>query len=380
MRLLAGLAAVIATAGALAQDDRPYPQGKRFPLGVYSVHTPEEMADVRDHGYNLGHTYHFKTDYLDAIAEAGIYGLPHLTDAEEADAKATIEALAAQECVGWWDLPEEQRWWREDEWALLTNLSAWTRKYDPLQRPNFMYLPGHYGVQAIAKYVPHLDIIGAGAYTEYIHQPRSWVRWRIETQIEAIKTAGFAVGSDYLNGEKTPIGIPMLFADLETMDVITPVEAYHDFYSCIAAGARGIVIFSYWHKRDLPVLQKTWEAYAKAGSEINGEEGLGDVILWGEDLPKPTVAIAKGPQQTAPFAPYGHAYEVRYPSVNVLAKRYEEQTYLIAVNSSERAVTAEIAGLEGTEAAVLFEDRTVEIVDGKLVDEFGWLGVHVYRM
>ena len=45
-------------------SERPYPQGRRFPLGLYSVHTPEEMAAVKAVGYNMGHRYGFGADLV----------------------------------------------------------------------------------------------------------------------------------------------------------------------------------------------------------------------------------------------------------------------------------------------------------------------------
>lgn len=381
--VLCSLCGVGAGCQAAGEDaERPYPQGRRFPLGLYSIHTIEEMKEAGRFGWNIAHCYGFKVEYLDTVKEGGLWALAHVEDKDEGAAKATLAQLAAYDCLAWYDLPEEQRYWRKDEFDLLKNLCQWTRKYDRKQRPNFMYLPGHYDSEAVAKYVPYLDIIGAGAYTEYAHQPRAWVRWRVESEIEAIRKAGFKVGPDYVHGEKTPIGIPMLFADLKAMDIISPVEAYHDFYSCIASGARGILLFSYWHQRDEAVLKKTYEAYAKAASEIAGPERLGEAVLFGTDLEGLRLRIIEGPERTCNFRPYGFKADLSYPSLNVLAKELEGALYLVAVNSSEQAVRAALKGLpdKAREARVLFENRTVAVTKGVLEDGFGWLGVHVYKV
>ena len=213
--------ATTAAQDAIDPESLVYPEGKRFPLVLYSIHTPEEMAEAGEAGWIVGHRYAFKAEYLELARAAGWLAVAHLrgkmkvevlpekaeTDAEaktgqaanteeaggtanpvkpqerpmtEQEAAAEIAGLASHENLAWWDLPEELRWWRPDEYDLVKNLSAWTRKYDPRQRPNFMYLPGHYGAAGVAKYVEYLDIIGAGTYTEYSHQPRAWVRWRQE--------------------------------------------------------------------------------------------------------------------------------------------------------------------------------------------------------
>lgn len=49
-------------------DQRPYPQGTRFPLGLYSIHTVEEMKDARKSGWNMAHRYGFKIDFLKVVA------------------------------------------------------------------------------------------------------------------------------------------------------------------------------------------------------------------------------------------------------------------------------------------------------------------------
>jgi len=375
----------------LAQGEAPYPQGKAFPLGLYSIGTLEEMKQEQPAGWNIAHAYSMKPEYLGIVREAGWFALAHLSKAGEPATKATIEDLVARGPVGWWDLPEEQRYWREDEYQTVKDLSAWARKYDPQRRPVFMYNAGHYQAEALARYVPYLDIIGAGTYTEYAHMPRGWVRWRTEETIRGIQLAGAKIGPDYLHGEKTPIGIPMLFYKDGAFDIISPIEAYHDLYSCLAAGARGLLVFSYWHKRDADVLHKSYQAYAKAAAEVSGPEGLGQALLFGEEAPL-TCQITEGPERTYAFRPTGVQQDVSFPSVNVLGKRYQGKLFVIAVNSSERAVKARIAGLPegvaqlrlpfeqalGTDGKPTDQKRTVPVEAGACEDGFGWLGVHVY--
>ncbi len=378
--------------------ERPYPQGNAFPLGLYSLDPREEMPQVLPFGWNFGHTYHFDATYLDAALANGLYSLAHIPRVEEETTWDTVREritdLAACEHVVWWDMPEELRWWRADEWEMVERIPALTRELDPLQRPNFMYIPTHYTAEAIAKYVPHFDIIGAGGYVEYHHMPRAWIRWRIEAEIDGIRRAGHEVGQDYLNGQRTPIAVLQLFYQPGNMGIISPLAARHDFWASIAAGARGVMIFSYWHKRDGGVLQATWEAYAKAAAEISSEEQLGQVFLFGEPYLDVSFGVTQGPRMSAPFQPYGYNHEIRYPSLNVRAWTFEGGLYILAVSSAERAVTARIFGLpEGApEAVALFErttadeeggepvERTAPITAGSLEDGFDGLGVHIYRI
>lgn len=393
------LAAVLAlTLPGVAQElpERPYPQGNAFPLGAFSLQPAEEMPQATRFGWNFGHSYQFDVAYLDAALANGLYSLASLPRPEGEVTWDTVRErvieYAAYDNVVWWNLPEELRYWRADEWEMVERMPRLTRELDPQQRPNFMYFPNHYTAAAMARYVPSLDIIGAGVYVDSVGLPRSWVRWRIEAEIEAIERAGHEVGRDYLAGQRTPILVPMLFWR-QGIDVIAPHEAYHDFWAGICAGARGVLVFSYWHQRDTEVLRQTWAAYSKAASEISGEERLGQVVLFGEPFAGLSFAVTGGPAMSAPFFPPGHSYEVRYPSLNVRGWRFEGNLYILAVNSAERAVTARLFGLpEGmTEARVLFETvtpeedgepvaRTVPVVGGSIEDSFAGLGVHIYRL
>ena len=425
-RFLLGIAASLAIASHGQEPPKPiYPAGTRFPLVLYSIHTVEEMKEVEPTGWNVGHRYSFRESYFDKIEEAGWLSVAHIegkvktktpakpapkkgdddataANLEEADGTGKgvaptdrlrteeevatdIRALAAHDALAWWDFPEEQRWWRKDEYQIVKNLSAWTRKHDPRQRPNYMYLPGHYSAKGIAKYVAYLDIVGTGIYTEYSHQSRAWVRWRMEETIRGIEEAGCTIGQDYLKGEKTPIGIPMMFSGgLLKSDPITPVGAYHDFWSCIASGARGIFVFSFWHRRDLPIFKKTWaDGYNRAAANLQAVPGLDQALLFGEDVPL-TVTVTKGSPRTATFRPYGLEEDISLPSVNVLGKKYGGKLYIVAVSSQERPVTAKISGLpEGISGLrVHCEKRKagdeITVTEGAIDDVFPWLTVHLY--
>ena len=398
-RILTFIALALPAAPILAQElpQRPYPQGNAFPLGLYSLDAREEMPEVTPFGWNFGHTYHFDATYLDAALANGLYALARLPRVEDDVTWDTIREriaeYAAYDNVVWWDFPEELRYWYEDEHEMLVRMSELTRELDPMQRPNYMYMPTHITAARVAMDAPWLDIIGCGGYTEYHHMPRPWMRYAIEREIEGIARAGFEVGQDYLVGQKTPIAVLQLFYQPENVSIISPIDARHDFWASIAAGARGVMIFSYWHKRDGGVLQATWEAYREAAAQLSGDEQLGQVFLFGEPAEDVEFAILDGPPMSAPFQPYGYDHEVRYPSLNVRALTWQGSLYVLAVSSAERGVTARLFGLpEGaTEAVALFEtvvpeegaeavQRTVPITAGSLDDSFGGLGVHVYRI
>ncbi|MFW5869143.1 MAG: hypothetical protein ACOCX2_15060, partial [Armatimonadota bacterium] len=361
IRTLAIAATLALATVAFAQElpERPYPQGDAFPLGAYSLQPAEEMPEVTPFGWNFGHSYQFSTDYLQAALINGLYSLARIPKVGEEtswdDIRARIEEYAAHDNVLWWDIPEELRYWVAEEQEMMERIPQLTREIDPMQRPNFMYMPTHATPGRIANDAPNLDIIGVGGYTEYHHMPRSWQRYAIEREIEGIQRAGFEVGRDYLAGEKTPIAVLQLFYN-QSMSIISPIDARHDFWASIASGARGVLIFSYWHKRDGGVLQPTWDAYSECARQLT-EGNLGPVFLFGEPYEDVSFGITSGPRMSAPFTPYGHNHEIRYPSLTVRAWTYEGDLYVLAVNSSERSIRAMLTGLpEGAaEATALFE-------------------------
>lgn len=378
------LVACISKAAPLTTEDI-YPQGKQFPLGLYSIHSVQEMNATRPSGWNIAHTYQFTPSFVQTAKEGKMYALANLPGESEPipenQAAATIAALAKSEPVVWWNFPEERRYWRAGERALIANYAKWTRKYDPKKRPNYMYIPGHYDTDDVQQYVADLDVIPASIYTTYAGQPHAWVRWRMESTMNAIKVAQAKIGSNYLNGEKIPVAILQLFYE-QGKKVITPEGAYHDFWQSIVSGARGILIFSYWHKRDHPNLESVWQMYNKAAKEITGSEQLGAAILFGDRSKKVSFQITSGPNRTNQFSVDQSKELISFPAIDILTLVWNQITYVIAVNSAEQNVAARLTGLpqNAVLATVLFENSTLAVSNGSLNTSFKPLGVHIFKI
>ena len=356
-----------------------YPVGTTFPLGLYSTVFEDTALSA---GWNFAHSYHFGKDmtgFIDKCKQADMWTHGRLPgELSESEFGSLMEMLDATGHIGWWDFPEEQRYWKDEEMATVINYAAWTREYDSHKRPNYHYIPGHYGQSAVEHYVEYLDIVPASCYTTYAGKPHSWVRWRVESTIAAIQARGKTLGRDYLSDQKTVVGLPELFG---TSGEITAEGAYHDFWSILASGGKGIMIYSHWHLRDDTRLQQAWEQYCEAARRVQAEpHRLDQAILFGEYDESVTVAVVSGPERTPSFEVSGN--DLDYPSVNVRALRHNGSLYLIAVNSAEQSVTARIGELptEPSQATVLFEDRTLSIGEGDMEDSFEALGVHLYKV
>jgi hypothetical protein len=378
------LFACMSQATQLAADDI-YPQGKQFPLGLYSIHTAKEMNVTRPSGWNISHTYHFTPSFFEIAKEGKMRALANLPGKfepiPENQAATVITTLAKSDRVAWWNFPEERRYWRAGEKALIANYAKWTRKYDPKKRPNYMYIPGHYSTKAVQQYVGYLDVIPASVYTTYAHQPHAWVRWRMESTVNAIQLAKAKIGFNYLQGEKTPVAVLELFHD-QGDPLTTPQGAYHDFWQSIVSGARGILIFSYWHKRDHPILESVWQIYNQAAKQITGSEQLGSAILFGGRSKNVQVEITRGPNRTNQFLVDDSKQPLSFPSVDTLTLVWNKLTYVIAVNSAEKPVTAKLTNLplNATQATVLFENSTVSVSNGSINTSFQPLGVHIFKL
>jgi hypothetical protein len=297
----------------------------------------------------------------------------------EAQYAADIRALAESDAVGWWDFPEERRYWVPAEMQLVENLAAWTRQHDPARRPRYMYIPGHYRASDIAHYVPYLDVVPASVYPAFNDQPHAWTRWRIEETVTAIAEAGATIGADYLAGEKTVVAVLELF-DSGTGRAPSPEGTYHDFWLSVACGARGVLVSSYAYHAGSPALAATWARLQEAAAQLSGAEGVGSAFLFGDEVHGIAARILSGAPRTESFVPTPHgSTAIDLPSVKVAARRHQDDLYLIVVNSAESAISARITGLPAhlDQAAYPFEDRTAPISEGRLDLSLDRLGVRI---
>lgn len=374
----------------------PYPQGTRFPLELYEVEAKTAPV-LAAHGWNIFQSYKASStntydQYLSALATSGVTGLAAIPCAgqktnkvawPEAKVESWVRVIAGNANVAWWDLPEEARPWSAPELKLLQDYTAWTRSHDPLRRPTYEYTPNNRNAEQISRIVPTVDIIGISCYCEEMRMPHAWVRYKIqEAGIHGIALAGATVGRDYLQGQKIPIAILYCAKSTKTGAQPAPEQTYHDFWSAIVSGARGVGVYAYYHAMaDDPSLAQNFQRLNEAAAQISGPEKIGDVVLWGDPNPAVTFKVLAGPENTVSFQPPTEKIDFRYSSINLLSKIKDGNIYVIAVNSTEQAVTARISGLSvgAVTASLPFENRSVTVSGGNFTDSFGPWGVHIYK-
>jgi hypothetical protein len=433
----------------------PTPFGSDFALGGYSLtdypdfnYSYMEMTADRKFGWNMANGQDFWQGTLDSLnnsAATDSHTMIATMDMSLNDIpssggeKYTPDSYIQQQIqysvgsvnsdfIGWYAYPEELDPTDPTQLQKLEDCRSLCTEYG-CGLPTYMYMAGADWASYDALIVPYIDVVPASAYTTYQGEPIAWVRWRNEETLSAITSAGATVGSNYGAGQKTPVTVceldwePGTIWDGTTQKLDTPQMVYHDFYQSIVSGARGIIVWDVLlatdpnyltdgNSPDEPQLRRVWDAYCRAASEIMGPEQLGTVILSGTDKTSSlTLSITSGPATTCDFRYptangrvwYGDNHGSLYPAVQIIAKAWSGNTYVIGVDSYDPTdsnpidpnntrnnptntgpTVVTISGLPNTGTAkVLFEGRTVPISSGTITDSFASQAggsVHIYKI
>jgi len=370
-----------------------YPSGNKFPLGLYSLHTDLESA--HNNYWNHGHRYNYRIDNMTFIAspmpdsyfieclENNLYSMARLSSIDSLGVKwapkiqTTINEILQQEKhqnISWWDIPEELRYWEKSEYNILKEYPKIIREFDSKKRPIYMYIPGRYNEKSIEYYVPFLDILPASCYPTYHHLPNIYIRWSIERTKEAVLNQGYKLGQDYINNEKTIIAVLELF---EQEEKLTKEGTWHDFWLALACDVKGIQVFSHFYRNASLSLIESWEKLNQA-VKIFKEAQLDKAILFGKDINLRTKIIA-GPILSPSFNLNDKIHS--YSSIKILAKEFNDTTYIIVVNSANDRIIYEIndiAPLIINSENILSGDIS-EIKDQTLKDTLNSLEVSLFK-
>jgi autotransporter-associated beta strand protein len=391
--------ALVFTNGTLSVIARsmPYPQGSAFPLMMYEVNDGPSAVNVAAYGWNIIQKYGMSTNsYINSFLQlaydnsvGGDVPIPcggdvstNFVEWPQSQVRAWIQGSAASNNIAWWDMPEEMRSWKPTEVQLLKDYRAWVQLYDTNSpRPTFEYTPNARTLTNQLGVVSNVDIVGVSCYCEFASQPHAWVRYKVaEAGVHAVALAGATLGSNYLAGQKTVVGV-LYLADPGTGQLPAPEQSYHDVWSAIASGAQGISVWAYWHGlNDNPALTNNLNQFNLAASQISGSE-IGQVVLFGARYPNVSFAVTAGPTNTESFQP-GDGYTWQYPSLNVLCATWSSNVYVIAVNSTSDSLAAVITNLPATtgSASLPFELRSLPVSGNGFADTFRPWGVHVYKL
>ena len=363
--------ALPADTGKELPADKVYPKGRIFPIMTYSARNP---AQYKKDGFTVIGPVYGKVDRDQAYSKANmpiIFSINAEQDGVKADKKffrpkhhgtekikinnkklaqsireIVSKAIKKYPNIAYFYLtPEELRYWKKGEYDFIKIGTKAVHDADPEKRPVWMYLPGHYGQDSIAKYADRLDVIGKGCYTNYAGRKnqRAWVRF----SVDIMKNAA-AQGSE----------ADMVLAVLEMFRPVDKAElhripdwARHDFYASLITGAKGLAIFTAANRKGFTASYKLYyPAYSKAAKEVTGENGLGEIFLFGEHRQDLKWQVTSGDAET-PITFRGNPKKnrperiINYPSVGFANIAHARGRYLFMVNSAEKPVAGIVSGM-----------------------------------
>ena len=281
----------------LILDGQPF-----FPLGTYwGGVTPEHMAryaqspfncimpynDVGRVGLDLAHSNGVKVIYSVKDFYAGHHGLKTPAEARKRITQ-TVQALKDHPAIIAWYINDEMPLSMLDE---LTAHRQWLEELDP-GRPTWVVL---YQFDQVRSYLPTFDVIGTDPYPIPQKPPAEALRWARSTVEQSF-------------GCRAVWMVPQIFdwaayrkSEPERKDARPPTlaEMRCMAWSCIAAGANGLIFYSWFDlwKMDKPKqvggaaikrepFEERWQDVTSMAAEIRG---LIPVLLAVEPAPTPVV-------------------------------------------------------------------------------------------
>ena len=324
-----------------------------FPLGMYMVTWQYEKEQVLECVRNLAeagfNTAHLGCKDFDDFREI-------LDEAERLDIKVIVEGLRDMETVERFkDHPAILAWNPGDEPdGAGVAPSEVSRRIDVIKAidPNrvtytTLCIPDQYHT-----YAPVTEVFSLDPY------PVNRGTHNLPYVGECVDRA-----RDSVKGTKPLWVVPQCFGGYSSWDVPTPIQERAMTYQALIHGANGLIWYTYQDGK-FNVLEhpELWAEMQKLVAEV---KALSPVLL--------------GPANDGVQFRAGED-----DIIHGLAARDGRDLYVITVNAeNEDAGTVEldVAGLpDSGEAEVLFEERSVDVVDGKIVDEYGPGASHVYRI
>ncbi len=357
------------------------PAGDRFAMGMYELMEEDWFAPVAAAGFELAQSYgtggYTQDQWQDWASAAGMLTMTRTSWSwsdpwDEPSSDDVLTDLATRREIAWWELPDnavEDDAYADEVAALVDRI----RTFD--DRPMYMYLWTSITPVQIEAYLPYLDVVAPGTYPEHACQPQPWIRWRMESALQAVVDAGYTVA------ERPVVGTADLYAIPDPGCVAAEWEQVRmNPIAMIAAGARGVLYFAWYYA--VYSLDPSWgESAQETAGLITGESGLGLAVVHGDPLGDCPVTVSSGPEMSEAFTPHHATEVVQYPSLHAASWDYAGTRFVVAVNYTDQEVTARIGCFPGVTpgAEVVGESRTLTPSAGVVEDTFGRWGAHVYR-
>ena len=348
-----------------------------FPIGIY--HYPEglplqpKFEELAAAGFNtVLSPLTTPSEVMDAAWDHGIgviatlggnMMLSSLDDPRTAILKQHVERLRDHPGLLGYEAPDEIAW-NDYEYAKVPGLNreavvrgyAYIKSLDPIH-PIWMNHAPRNTVDYLKSYSEAGDILGTDIYPV----PEGYGHSDLDKSLNCV--AQYTEKLDQVGGGK-PIYMVLQGFEWDALpghertSWATPqpswVETRFMAYDAVCHGANGVI---YWGMAYAKVEDEIWRNLKRIASELR-------------DL---TPVLVDGAFQGIPSAD---------PALELHLKMHDGRNYLFVLNTKREQLTArEIhlpAGWIGAKARVLFEGRSIEVIDGRVTDAFEAYGVHIY--
>ena len=183
------------------------------------------------------------------------------------------------------------------------------------------------------------------------------------------------------------IAVTEMFREPQTDEDYNLIGAFvrHDVWMALIHKFKGIVVFSFGNRRNFDSYGEYLYQYSVVAKELTRSGGLGNVVLFGEDMNDLKLEITKGPKTVTIKKKQGKPAKMvdfTYPTLKWRDMRHNSGRYLFAASSSKEPVEATLKGLPQQPVKV------INAADGKVLGEtsngtfklkFGPLGVNLLK-
>ena len=343
----------------IAPPSFPKPSLSKWPIGLFDValtaHSNLHNTDFDTvHQFNSTQTITQAITYLDSAQAANLQVIQNMP--EDSFYKSDefwinwVQSLDSHTALLWWYLPEEPT-----DYGAIKRLYGIVRQYDNQQHPVVTYFPN----PDLNIWCNTFDAVLIGSFPEYWHVPRANMMARVDLAQTACPNVPV-------------IATPMFFdSNFDgSGDYPSSAEARFDAFTAIIAGARGLHWYSYYRGVGLTDL---WAALQTLSSNIASLHG---VLTSPPVLQSIQVQILSGPLQSP------QTEGLVYDSIQIWQAKYSGDIYIFASNLATETVKARFTGLtERTEPVeVLFESRSINVVNETFEDIFGANRIHIYYL
>ncbi len=361
-----------------------------FFVGTYHLPKSENpYEELSKAGYNLARTS-AKQEEMDAAAQNNLYvwtSIGSINPENPIKSSQRLKSIVNQ----FKNHPALLFWEMEDEPAFTWNSAKPRIKPEPLiqsyniikqEDPEHLLYMNHGPVNLVAtlqKYNPATDVVACDIYPVVPY---------------GIKVT-YALFPDGLQGDLLNINISQVG---EYVDKMRLVAGPNRPVFVVLQGFAWEMLKEATIRDPKMILYPTYNEsrFMAFNAIIHGATGI---IYWGTDFtPQPSsfwtdlkrVTHELGDMQKVLSAPsvnlkidkkyheLGHSIDA---GVEILSKNIEKTTYLLTANADKNNVKLTIQGLDAfRKTEVLFENRTIDILNGELTDEYKPFDVHIYKL